>query len=73
MRWDAWTMQADGGTDGKDVVEPSSWLLAYWMGRYYGFIAAPTATDPALLTVEHSLHRELGAKPYEGPPRPDVP
>ncbi len=73
MRWDAWTMQADGGTDGKDVVEPSSWLLAYWMGRYYGFIAAPTATDPALLTVEHSLHRELGAKPYEGPPRPQVP
>ncbi len=73
MRWDAWTMQADGGTDGKDVVEPSSWLLAYWMGRYYGFIAAPTATDPAVLTVEHSLHRELGARPYEGPPRPAVP
>jgi hypothetical protein len=43
------------------------------MGRYYGFIAAPTTTDPALLTVKHSLHPELGAKPYEGPPRPEVP
>jgi len=73
MRWDAWTLQADGGSDGHDVVEPSSWLLAYWMGRYYGFIAAPTTTDPALLTVKHSLHPELGAKPYEGPPRPEVP
>lgn len=73
MRWDAWTMQADGGTDGRDVVEPSSWLLAYWMGRYHGLIAAPTATDPALLTVEHSLNPELGAKPYAGPPRPPVP
>jgi hypothetical protein len=30
-------------------------------------------TDPALLTVKHSLHPELGAKPYEGPPRPEVP
>jgi len=54
-------------------VEPSAWLLAYWMGRYYGFIAAPTVTDPALLTVEHSYHRELGAKPYTGPARPVVP
>ena len=73
MRWDAWTMQADGGTGGNDVVEPSAWLLAYWMGRYYGFIAAPTTTDPALLTVEHSYHREMGAKPYSGPARPVVP
>ncbi len=70
MRWDAWTMQADGGSDGRDVVEPSSWLLAYWMGRYHGLIAAPTTTDPAALTVQHSLHPELGAKPYSGPPRP---
>lgn len=73
MRWDAWTMQADGGTDGRDVVEPSSWLLAYWMGRYHGLIAAPTTTDSNLLTVEHSLHPELGAKPYTGPDRPPVP
>ena len=73
MRWDAWTMQADGGSEGRDVVEPSSWLLAYWMGRYQGDIAAPVTIDPDLLTVAHSLYRELGAKPYDGPPRPAVP
>jgi len=69
LRWDHWLMQPDGGTGGNDVVEPSAWLLAYWMGRYHGFIAAPTVTDPALLTVEHSRDHELGAKPYSGPPR----
>jgi hypothetical protein len=71
MRWDHWTMQADGGGGGRDVVEPGAWLLAYWMGRYHGFIEAPTVTNAVLLTVEHSLDRHLGAKPYEGPPRPD--
>lgn len=70
LRWDHWLMQADGGTGGHDVVEPGAWLEAYWMGRYHGYIAAPTVTDPSLLTVEHSNDRELGAKPYEGPPRP---
>jgi len=70
LRWDHWLMQPDGGTGGNDVVEPSAWLLAYWMGRHHGFIAAPTATDPALLTVEHSQNFELGAKPYSGPGRP---
>ena len=69
LRWDHWLMQADGGAGGNDVVEPSAWLLAYWMGRYHGFIAAPTVTDPSLLTVEHSRDRELGAKPYSGPSR----
>jgi hypothetical protein len=63
-------MQADGGAGGNDVVEPSGWLLAYWLGRYHGFIAAPTVTDPQLLTVEHNRDRELGAKPYAGPGRP---
>jgi hypothetical protein len=70
MRWDAWTMQSDGGTGGRDVVEPSSWLLAYWMGRYYGFILPPTATDPAVLTVERNRGRQFGAAPYAGPARP---
>lgn len=69
-RWDHWVMQPDGGAGGNDVVEPGPWLLAYWMGRYHGFIAAPEVTDPALLRVEHSLNRELGAKPYDGPSRP---
>ena len=70
MRWDAWTMKADGGANGQDVIEPGGWLAAYWMGRYHGFIAAPTTQDPALIRVEHSLNRELGAKPYSGPARP---
>ena len=71
MRWDHWPMEADGGTGGRDVVEPSAWLLAYWMGRYYGFIEAPATTDPALLTVGPSAQPPHGAKPYDGPARPE--
>ncbi|MCC7373178.1 MAG: hypothetical protein IT581_00880 [Verrucomicrobiales bacterium] len=70
LRWDRWLMQADGGEGGRDVVEPGAWLLAYWIGRYHGFIAAPVVTDPGLLTVAHALDSEKGAKPYVGPPRP---
>ena len=70
MLWDNWTMKADGGSGGNDVVQPSAWLLAYWMGRYHGFIEAPRGTDPALLTVERERGLKLGAKPYAGPPRP---
>jgi hypothetical protein len=66
-------MQADGGAGGNDVVEPGAWLLAYWMGRYHGFISAPETTDPALLNVVHTHDRELGAKPYDGPARPGIP
>ncbi len=70
LRWDHWLMQADGGSGGNDVVEPSGWLLAYWMGRHHGFIGAPTTDDPALLSGERSRDREKGAKPYIGPSRP---
>jgi hypothetical protein len=69
--WDNWTMKADGGTGGNDVVQPASWLLAYWMGRYHGFIEPPSVTDPVLLGVEPNRGRALGARPYAGPPRPD--
>ena len=72
MRWDGWMMQADGGTGGRDVVEPGGWLLAYWMGRYHGFIAAPTVTDAALIDVRPGEVPTGGARPYEGPPRPAV-
>jgi hypothetical protein len=72
LRWDHWLMQADGGTGGRDVAEPSGWLLAYWMGRYYGFIEAPEVTDVKLLTVEPNRGRFPGAKPYSGPHRPEV-
>jgi hypothetical protein len=41
------------------------------MGRYYGFIQAPATADPALLTVGPSPHLPHGAKPYDGPSRPE--
>ena len=70
-RWDADFMQLDGGGGGNSVEDPTGWLDAYWMGRYYGLIEAPTVDDPALTTVaERNL--QLGAKPYEGPPRPEM-
>ena len=70
MRWDAWTMQADGGSDGQDVVEPSGWLVAYWMARYYGFLAAPAGAARAELAVEQRWGNRPGAEAYSGPPRP---
>lgn len=69
-RWTDCTLDADGGGGGMEVVDPSGWIEAYWMGRYYGIIAAPTTDDPNLLTVE-KRERRLGATPYEGPPRPE--
>lgn len=70
-RWDSDYMRLDGGADGKSVNDPSAFIDAYWMGRYYGFITAPDVTDSAMLEVEQrGLH--LGAQPYAGPARPDV-
>ncbi len=73
MRWDAWTMQADGGSDGRDVVEPSGWLVAYWMGRFHGFISAPAASISPDLTVQVQRGKRRGAEPYTGPGRPELP
>jgi hypothetical protein len=73
MRWDGWTMQADGGNGGRDVVEPGGWLVAYWMARYHGFLAAPTDNDPSLISVPAASTLKAGAKPYVGSPRPAVP
>jgi hypothetical protein len=70
-RWDHDFMQLDGGNGGKSVGDPSGFIDAYWMGRYYGMLLPPETTDSGLLTVE-KLGRTLGAKPYAGPPRPDV-
>lgn len=71
MRWDNWTMKLDGGSGGRDVIEPGAWLLAYWMGRYHGFITPPKVADPTLLKVDRTRNSRLGAKPYAGPPRPE--
>ncbi len=64
-------MQPDGGTGGRDVVEPGAWLLAYWMGRYHGFIGPPQTTNPEALTPEQIRNPSLGAKPYTGQPGPE--
>ncbi|GMV99973.1 MAG: hypothetical protein AMXMBFR84_11120 [Candidatus Hydrogenedentota bacterium] len=70
-RWDSDFLRLDGGAGGKAVADPSAFLDAYWMARYYGMILPPDTKDKDLLTVEHrGLH--LGAKPYDGPPRPDM-
>jgi len=73
LRWDAWTMQEDGGAGGRDVVEPGGWLLGYWMGRYHGFITPPRSEDPRLTHAEPQEIPAGGARPYDGPPRPAVP
>jgi hypothetical protein len=69
-RWDRDPLELDGRGD-YAILDPSSYLDAYWMARYYGFIEAPTTTDPNLLTVE-KRGLQLGAKPYDGPPRPKL-
>jgi hypothetical protein len=68
-RWDHDFMALDGGGGG--ISDPSAFLDAYWMARYYGMILAPDTQDSRLLTVE-KRGLQLGAKPYAGPPRPDV-
>ncbi len=69
-RWDRDPLELDGG-GGHGILDPSSYLDAYWMGRYYGFIKAPVTTDRDLLQVEPSpVHR--GAAPYDHTPRPDI-
>lgn len=65
----------DGGDGGRGVTPPVGWLEDYWMGRYYGMIAAPTVTDPAFVSVESATSsrdsKPLGAAPYNGPARPN--
>jgi hypothetical protein len=57
--------------NGMKVSDPSGFLDAYWMARYYGMILPPEVTDERLLRVE-KRGLQLGAKPYDGPPRPDL-
>lgn len=70
QRWNRSFQQLDGG-GGHGIQDPSGWLDAYWMGRYYGMIAAPTTKDKDLLTVKPNPDLK-GAAPYEGQPRPDI-
>jgi len=68
-RWDDDFMRLDGGGGG--ISDPSAFLDAYWMARYYGTILPPGVKDDPLLKVE-KRGLQLGAKPYDGPPRPDL-
>jgi hypothetical protein len=60
----------DGGSGGKGVTPPIGWLEDYWMGRYYGFIEAPTTRDPKLLRPDPMPKLPRVAEPYKGPARP---
>lgn len=62
-------IEYDGGS-GQTATPPVGWLEDYWMGRYYGMIAAPLTKDPQLVDVPPSSIKPWGAKPYVGPPRP---
>jgi len=41
-KWNANEMEPDGGGDGNSPESGAEYLLPYWMGRYYGYISAPT-------------------------------
>ena len=70
-RWDGDFLRLDRDLDGRVVTEPGGWLDAYWMARYYGMITAPQTHDPSMISVpDRGLH--VGAKPYDGPPRPKL-
>jgi len=71
IRWTDSSLETKGGNGGQVVVDPSGWLDAYWMGRYYGMILPPDVDDPALLTVPEMAPRQ-GALPYDGPAMPWV-
>jgi hypothetical protein len=63
--------ELDGGSNGNIVREPTAFLRDYWMARYHGFILAPEVKEPEWITVSPSGKRIQGAKPYDGPQRPD--
>jgi len=63
-------LRYDGGSGGRTMTPPIGWLEDYWMGRYYGFIEAPTTNDPLLTKVQPRASQPHGAAPYSGPPRP---
>lgn len=63
----------DGGEAGKAVTPPIGWLEDYWLGRYYGFIAAPSGQEKTPLKVTARLGTTRVAAPYSSTPRPASP
>jgi hypothetical protein len=41
FRWNANPYELDTGRTGTDEYDPGAFLLAYWMARYHGMLAAP--------------------------------
>ena len=70
QKLDSTLLDLDGGNGGRSAICPNAWLESYWMGRYFGMIEAPTTDDPKLIAIEDRPLRQLGAAPYDGPPRP---
>src|SRR5690625_713548 len=66
------TLRINQYTNGEKAEPPMDFLRNYWMGRYYGFIEAPETEDPALLEAQRNYLGIPGAKPYDGPQRPEV-
>ncbi len=66
-KWgDRYPLQLDGGEGGQGVTPPVGWLEDYWLGRYYGMIAAPEETS-----VSPPSAARRGAAAYAGPARPN--
>jgi hypothetical protein len=72
MRGSRNSLAYDGGAGGKRIMEPTGFLRDYWMGRYHGFIEAPTVIDPNLVSVKRRKKNNYGAKPYLGPDKPEI-
>ncbi len=70
LRWADSTLASKGESGGRMVVDPSGWLNAYWMGRYYGMISAPEEPESAPLNAPDGI--TPGTAPYSGPPMPNV-
>lgn len=69
--WDCTvSLQMDGGRGGRGVNPPIRWLEAYWMGRYFGMIEAPSGRGAKLIDPDTVMPRPHGADPYAGPARP---
>jgi len=63
-------IEYDGGRGGQTITPPVGWLEDYWMGRFYGMIAAAQDDDPREVEVPPCARGFTGAAPYNGPPRP---
>jgi hypothetical protein len=64
------SIEFDGGRGGRGITPPVGWLEDYWMGRYYGMIAAPTDDAASETDITTIAIEPAGAAPYSGPPRP---